>query len=284
MPTALRISNWDARHECAHSRKCAGPLSWVRVDCQMTGLTTRRILQEPDGPAILGAWLAIVCWCADHPAGRRGWLVSAGEALDADGLALVMGWSPDAISRALEVLTRNDIRWIEEADAGDLVRDGCGMVAGQHPAVAGRHPAGVPQCPAVAGLEERRGEKNTPPVLPLTSFAAKPPQGGETAIEEQETVSPSEKSKAPAYVSRHPPTEEAWVAYADSLRPPMPRAEAIRARNHYEANGWRVGKNPMRDWKAAVRTCHSRWLESGGVAAKRSEPLLIAGRPEGGSW
>ena len=24
--------------------------------------------------------------------------------------------------------------------------------------------------------------------------------------------------------------------------------------SHYEANGWRVGKNPMKDWKAAVRT------------------------------
>lgn len=24
--------------------------------------------------------------------------------------------------------------------------------------------------------------------------------------------------------------------------------------NYYEANGWRVGKNPMKDWKAAVRT------------------------------
>ena len=24
--------------------------------------------------------------------------------------------------------------------------------------------------------------------------------------------------------------------------------------DHYSANGWKVGKNPMRDWKAAVRT------------------------------
>lgn len=24
--------------------------------------------------------------------------------------------------------------------------------------------------------------------------------------------------------------------------------------NHYESNGWRVGKNPMKDWKAAIRT------------------------------
>jgi hypothetical protein len=24
--------------------------------------------------------------------------------------------------------------------------------------------------------------------------------------------------------------------------------------DHYESNGWRVGRNPMKDWKAAVRT------------------------------
>ncbi len=29
--------------------------------------------------------------------------------------------------------------------------------------------------------------------------------------------------------------------------------------NHYSANGWMVGKNPMKDWKAAVRT----WERSG---------------------
>jgi len=24
--------------------------------------------------------------------------------------------------------------------------------------------------------------------------------------------------------------------------------------NHYESNGWKIGKVPMADWKAAVRT------------------------------
>ena len=28
--------------------------------------------------------------------------------------------------------------------------------------------------------------------------------------------------------------------------------------NHYEANGWKVGKNAMKDWKAAVRTWRER--------------------------
>ena len=31
-------------------------------------------------------------------------------------------------------------------------------------------------------------------------------------------------------------------------------SEAEMLFNYYEANGWRVGKNKMKDWKASVRT------------------------------
>jgi len=34
------------------------------------------------------------------------------------------------------------------------------------------------------------------------------------------------------------------------------KAESFFA--HYESNGWKVGKNPMKDWKAAVRSWQSR--------------------------
>ncbi len=27
--------------------------------------------------------------------------------------------------------------------------------------------------------------------------------------------------------------------------------------NFYESNGWKVGKNPMKDWKASIRTWES---------------------------
>jgi|LGOV01.1.fsa_nt_gb hypothetical protein len=30
--------------------------------------------------------------------------------------------------------------------------------------------------------------------------------------------------------------------------------DAIRFNDHYESNGWKVGKNKMKDWKAAIRT------------------------------
>lgn len=37
--------------------------------------------------------------------------------------------------------------------------------------------------------------------------------------------------------------------------------------NHYESNGWKVGKNPMKNWKAAVRT----WENSD--YSKQEQPL-----------
>ena len=48
-----------------------------------------------------------------------------------------------------------------------------------------------------------------------------------------------------------PPTREEVASYCRE------RGNGVDARrfvDHYTANGWRVGKNPMKDWKAAVRT------------------------------
>jgi len=42
--------------------------------------------------------------------------------------------------------------------------------------------------------------------------------------------------------------------------------------DHYESNGWRVGKNPMRDWKAAVRTWERNGF-SNGETKKPSESI-----------
>jgi len=41
-----------------------------------------------------------------------------------------------------------------------------------------------------------------------------------------------------------------------------------RFMNFYEANGWKVGRNPMRDWKAAVRS----WAGREQQAAERQRP------------
>ena len=52
-----------------------------------------------------------------------------------------------------------------------------------------------------------------------------------------------------------PPTVEAVDEYCRSRGN---RVNAQRFVDYYSANGWKVGKNPMKDWKAAVRTWEQR--------------------------
>jgi hypothetical protein len=39
--------------------------------------------------------------------------------------------------------------------------------------------------------------------------------------------------------------------------------------DHYSANGWRVGRNAMKDWKAAVRTWEKNGVKANGTANKK---------------
>lgn len=42
--------------------------------------------------------------------------------------------------------------------------------------------------------------------------------------------------------------------------------------DHYEANGWMVGKSAMKNWKAAIRTWESRRKEQGGGVDRQAVP------------
>lgn len=50
------------------------------------------------------------------------------------------------------------------------------------------------------------------------------------------------------------------------------RVDPVAFFNYYESNGWKVGKNPMKDWKAAVRTWESRE-----ESRPRTESAMAAG-------
>lgn len=53
-----------------------------------------------------------------------------------------------------------------------------------------------------------------------------------------------------------PPSREEVQAY---IAEKSYQVDAERFVDYYTSNGWRVGKNPMKDWKAAVRT----WAKNG---------------------
>lgn len=71
--------------------------------------------------------------------------------------------------------------------------------------------------------------------------------------EEQEEKTKTKKRVCSAFA---PPTLEEVEAYC---RERNNSVDAQRFFDYYTSNGWKVGKNPMKDWKAAVRT----WERSG---------------------
>ena len=73
-----------------------------------------------------------------------------------------------------------------------------------------------------------------------------------------------EKSKKKASSRFTPPTLEEVQAYC---RERGNNVDAERFINYYTANGWKVGKNSMKDWKAAVRT----WERSDAKPAQKKD-------------
>ena len=47
--------------------------------------------------------------------------------------------------------------------------------------------------------------------------------------------------------------------------------DAERWLDYYEANGWKVGKNPMKDWRAAVRTWERGTVAGGGTNTEKRD-------------
>lgn len=89
--------------------------------------------------------------------------------------------------------------------------------------------------------------------------------------------SPSPKEEKEKYIGTaskakrfSPPTLQEVSAYC------IERGNSVdpqRWIDHYTANGWKVGKNPMRDWQAAVRT----WEDGGAVGVVKPAKTGRAG-------
>lgn len=77
----------------------------------------------------------------------------------------------------------------------------------------------------------------------------------ETLTESESVIPPTEESKSRTRKRFRPPTVEEVEAYCFERNN---KVDAERFVDFYASNGWRVGKNPMKDWKAAVRTWEKR--------------------------
>ena len=72
-----------------------------------------------------------------------------------------------------------------------------------------------------------------------------------------------------------PPTVEEVREYCKERRN---RVDPVAFVSFYESNGWKVGRNAMKDWRAAVRTWEQR--EGGAKSTNESNDFLTVNTPQ----
>lgn len=123
---------------------------------------------------------------------------------------------------------------------------------------------------------ETETETLTPVILPQDkSFGnISPLEGDKPTVDEivdiEELIAEQKLEETKAKVKRFKkPTVDEIEEYC---RTSGYQIDANRFYDHYESNGWKVGKNPMKDWRAAVRN----WVRGQGSGVKRvDKPDLV---------
>jgi hypothetical protein len=98
----------------------------------------------------------------------------------------------------------------------------------------------------------------------------------ETLQEEKRRRREENKNRTPAFVR---PTVLEIAAFAATEKLGI---DAQRFFNYYEANGWKVGRNAMKDWRASARN----WKSEGPFNAQTRKPAnaFVADREEAGKY
>ena len=98
-------------------------------------------------------------------------------------------------------------------------------------------------------------------------------KNGNTETETETDTLPSDDGKRDTRAARFtPPTVEDVAAYVSEKGY---HVNAERFVSFYQQKGWMVGKNRMKDWKAAVRNWETRWKDDHGAVSKASGNVFL---------
>ena len=154
---------------------------------------------------------------------------------------------PDA-KRTLSALNINDEQWQEFAPYLDEL-----FPNGQNPRLKELRETAVTQ----SQKNKESGSKGGRSKRTLSECLETPkPTLSQTETEtETETNKKENKEKKKSFVK---PTALEVASYMTQRGWISPKSESERFVDYYQANGWKVGKNPMKDWQSAVRSWESR--------------------------
>ena len=89
----------------------------------------------------------------------------------------------------------------------------------------------------------------------------------------EQDIGTRHKNKTRAHTFAKPSLEEVQVFCRERSNHVDPQ----RFLDYYESNGWKVGRNAMKDWRAAVRTWERNGFSNGNGEAKKQEPVKYRG-------
>jgi hypothetical protein len=260
-----RVKDWATLYENNRTRELKH-MAWVPVPNSHDGDGYTALVCRPDGPELFGAWIAILqvasrcgipaggCGIPAGTCGVRGYLVrGTGSPHDAASLSRMTRFPEKVIAKALSVLSSDEVGWLECLETptkSQIPQEGAGL--SQDGAVIPQEGASIPHPSAMNRTERTEGNG--------TEWKG------------------TERADAPR-VRFEKPSLDAMKLHGAKMG--LPDAECERCFNHYESNGWRVGRNPMKRWESAMRNWkqnydEQRFKTSGSNPAGHSRPLTGA--------
>lgn len=199
-------------------------MRFVKLELTWYGSPWLRVLS--DGSRL--AWVMLLCYAkASGMAGR------------------VKRMDPDFASRQW-LLGEEDVRRMEEA----AIRDGALAVDGTDWVVANWAKY---QSDETAAERQKRFREAKGMAESNGSNALRSLRNGEEKRREEKRINPP---VSPLKGGTRP-SEREFFDFGNEIN--LPNMQIEMAWDHFTANGWKVGRNPLKDWKAALRNWKRRW-------------------------
>jgi len=227
----LKVKNWNKWFEGAKTRTYKRK-STCLMPCKH-GLGYRRIIRLPNGPALFGAWVALVQVLSRHDAPREGYLTDTGrpdgKEYTPQDLEMLTDIPANIFEDMIRACSEDSVGWLVSAQG--YRGDTAGIADGHHA--------------DTARIPKQLSSVTVPPLCPSDTS---PPAG-----EQAEKPKPKpKKAKKKKFVK---PTLEEVEAYCKERKSHINPQTFY---SFYESKGWRVGNQSMTDWQAAVRHWETR--------------------------
>ena len=212
-----------------------GKYYWLKLKRDFFKRHDIRIIESmPNGKDYILFYLKLLCESVDHEGNLR---FSEQIPYNEDMLATITNTNVDVVRSAIKVFT--ELQMMEILDDGTVFMTEVQKMIGSH--------ADNDNANRQRRFRERKKELA---LLERYDSVTKNNESKSIEIESEKDI--ENRGKAKRFT---PPSLEDVRSYCQERKN---HVDAERFISYYESVGWKVGKNPMKDWKACVRTWEQR--------------------------